>query len=58
MFGVILSILDGSIVEPPRIVASPRIVAPPKIVDPPRRTILLLDGDVAGSGVGVFGGIY
>ena len=46
MFGVILSILDGSIVEPPR------------IVDPPRRTILLLDGDVAGSGVGVFGGIY
>ena len=52
MFGVILSILDGSIVEPPR------IVAPPRIVDPPRRTILLLDGDVAGSGVGVFGGIY
>lgn len=52
MFGVILGILDAIIVGPPGIVATPRIA------DPPRRTIILLDSDFSGSGIGAFGGIY
>jgi hypothetical protein len=52
VFGVILGILDAIIVVPPEIVATPRIA------DPPRRTIILLDSDFAGSGIGAFDGIY
>jgi len=52
VFGVILGILDAIIVGPPGIVATPRIA------DPPRRTIILLDSDFSGSGIGAFGGIY
>jgi hypothetical protein len=52
VFGMILGILDASIVVPTGIVATPRIA------DPPRRTIILLDSDFTGSGIGAFGGIY
>ena len=52
VFGVILSILDASIMVPPGGVATHRIV------DPPRRTIILLDSEFAGSGIGALGGIY
>ena len=58
MVGVILGILDASIVLPPRIMVPQRIVAVPGRADPPIRTILLLDSDIAGSGLGAFAGIY
>ena len=49
---MILVILVASIVLPPE------LVVPTRIVDPQRRTILLLESDVAGNGVGAFAGIY
>jgi hypothetical protein len=52
VFGVILGILDASMMVPRGIVTTLRIV------DPPKRTIILLDSEFAGSGIGAFGGIY
>ena len=58
VFGIILGRLNASYVAPPKMVKLPQFVVPPEILDHPRRTILLLDDDVAGSNLGVFGGIY
>ena len=58
VFGIILAILFTVYLAPPKVLKFPRIVVPPEIVDSPSRSILLLDGDVAGSNVGGYGGIY
>lgn len=58
VFGIVLGIVDPSIVVPPRIMESSISVEPRRIVEPPIRTILLLDGDVTGSDFAGLGGIY
>lgn len=58
MFGIVLGIVDPSIVVPPRIMELSISVEPRRIVEPPIRTILLLDGDVTGSDFAGLGGIY
>ena len=45
---MVLGKVDPNIVVPPRIVESSSIVVSPTIVESPRRTIFLLDCDVAG----------